>query len=126
MGRLTTDPETRFLQDTNNSVTRFPLAVERDYKGANEEKPKTDFFNCVAWNSTGEFVAKHFSKGSLIALVGSVETGSYTNKDGVNVRTTEVKVDKVYFTGERREDAAAPAPEGFMNIPDECENDLPF
>lgn len=128
MGRLTADPETKFIQSSNNSVTRFSVAVERDYKAEGEEKPKTDFFNCVAWNNTGEFIAKYFSKGSLIALIGSVETGSYTNTEGVKIRTTEVKVDKAYFTGERREDTPAPNPDanGFMNIPDEIENDLPF
>lgn len=130
MGRLTTDPETKFLQSSNNSVTRFPLAVERDYKAEGEEKPKADFFDCVAWNSTGEFIAKHFKKGSLVALIGSVETGSYTNAEGVKVRTTEVKVDKVYFTGEKRADQSGPVPapesDGFMNIPDEIEDDFPF
>lgn len=130
MGRLTKEPETKFIQEGTTSVTRFSIAVERDYKAEGEERPKTDFLNCVAWGKTGEFIAKYFTKGSLIALTGSVETGSYTNQEGKKVYTTEVRVNKVYFTGERREDSAdgsVPASsDGFMSIPDGIENDLPF
>lgn len=130
MGRLTKEPETKFIQEGTTSVTRFSIAVERDYKAESEERPKTDFLNCVAWGKTGEFIAKYFTKGSLIALTGSVETGSYTNQEGKKVYTTEVRVNKVYFTGEKREDSAdRPVPassDGFMSIPDGIENDLPF
>lgn len=128
MGRLTKEPETKFIQEGTTSVTRFTLAVERDYKAAGEERPKTDFLSCVAWGNTGEFVSKYFTKGSMIALTGGVETGSYTNKDGAKVYTTEVRVNKVYFTGEKREDVPAPTPEGdgFMSIPDGIEDNLPF
>lgn len=132
MGRLTQDPETRYLQNSDSSVTRFNIAVDRDYKAAGEEKPKTDFINCVAWNKTGEFVAKYFHKGSLIALTGSIETGSY-EKDGRKVYTTEIRVGKVSFTGEKRKDEAGQqeqpkaTPDGFMNIPDNLDDiDLPF
>ena len=133
MGRLTRDPETRFLQGSNNSVTRFSVAVERDYKPANAEKPDTDFFNCVAWNKTGEFVEKHFRKGNMIAVTGSLELGSYTNNEGFKVNTAEIKVGSVYFTGEKRAeatDSAAPPPEtdgdGFMSAPEGIDEELPF
>lgn len=133
MGRLTRDPETRFLQSSNNSVTRFSVAVERDYKPANAEKPETDYFNCVAWNKTGEFIEKHFRKGSMIAVTGSLELGSYTNKEGFKVNTAEIKVDSVYFTGEKRAeaaDSAAPPDEadggGFMTVPEGIDEELPF
>lgn len=129
MGRLTKEPETSYLQGSDNSVTRFTLAVERNYKSAGEDKPKTDFINCVAWNSTGEFIARNFKKGNMIAVNGSIETGSYTNKDGQKVYYTEIKVDKAYFTGEKRETGSSPEPssnDDFMNIPDGIDSELPF
>lgn len=130
MGRLTKAPETRFLQGTNASVTRFTIAVERDYKAPNEEKPKTDFINCVAWNKKGEFIEKFFGKGSMIAINGSIETGSYIDSEtGKKVYTTEVKVDNAYFTGEKRENGSshvADSGDGFMNIPDGIDEELPF
>lgn len=129
MGRLTRDAETRFLQGSNNSITRFTLAVERDYKAAGEDKPKTDFINCIAWNGTGEFVAKYFPKGSMIAITGTIETGSYTDKDGKKVYTTEIRVTKASFTGEKRNNTGSSpdsSGDGFMNIPDGIDEDLPF
>lgn len=133
MGRLVRDPETTFIQSGNSSVTRFTIAVERDYKAAGEERPKTDFITCTAWNKTGEFIAKYFKKGSMIAITGSIETGSYTNKEGVKVYTTEVRVSKATFTGERRDTGTSEEQtpptytgDGFMNIPDGIEEDLPW
>lgn len=138
MGRLVRDPETRYLQNSNNSVTKFTLAVEKNYKAGDEWQTKTSFINCVAWNNTGEFVAKHFRQGNMICVNGSIETGSYTNKDGQKVYTTEVIVDKAYFTGEKKAASESgnndynygqPAPsgsDGFMNIPDGIEDELPF
>ena len=135
MGRITRDPETRFIQNSNNSVTRFSIAVDRDYKAANEERPRTDFISCIAWNKTGEFISKYFKKGSMIAVTGSIETGSYTDKDGKKIYTTEIRVNKASFTGEKAsgsssEPDAAPHPapdaDGFMNIPDGIEEELPF
>lgn len=131
MGRLTGEPETRCLQGSDSSVTRFNIAVERDYKAAGEERAKSDFINCTAWNKTGEFISKYFKKGSMIAVTGSIETGSYTDKDGKKVYTTEVKVSKAYFTGERRADASGSSPvnnadgNDFMYIPDGVD-DFPF
>ena len=126
MGRLTKAPETRFLQGSNASVTRFTRAVERDYKAQGEEKPKTDFISCVAWNKTGEFIEKYFPKGSMIAIIGSIETGSYTDSEtGKTVYTTEVKVSKASFTGEKR-NASASIGDDFMSIPDGIDENLPF
>lgn len=127
MGRLTKDPETRFLQNSNNSVTRFTIAVERDYEVNGERK--TDFINCVAWNKTGEFIAKYFPKGSMIAIWGSIETGSYTdNETGKKVYTTDIRVDRAYFTGEKRATGSSPdnMNDGFMNVPDGIDEELPF
>ena len=137
MGRLTRDPEIRYIQGSDSSVTRFSLAVDRDYKAAGEDRPKTDFISCIAWNKTGEFISRNFRQGNMIAVTGSIETGSYTNKDGVKVYTTEVKVNKASFTGEKTNSNNAEAsneasnlesaPDGFMDIPDGLEGEgLPF
>ena len=123
MGRLTRDPETRFFaDDQGKSVTRFTIAVNRDYG------EKVDFINCTAWNKTGEFVEKYFKKGSLILVIGSLELDSYTNKDGQKVYTTEVRVSKVSFTGEKKEteNSTAPSDTDFMAIPEGVADELPF
>ena len=128
MGRLTRDPVTRYLQGSDNSITDFTLAVDREYKVGGEKK--TDFIKCTAWNNTGEFIAKHFRQGNMILVVGSIETDSYTNKDGVKVYTTGIRVNKASFTGEKKttdESNLEPSPDGFMNIPDGVEDSgLPF
>lgn len=141
MGRLTRTPETRFLQNSNNSVTQFSIAVERDYKSAGEEKPKSDFISCTAWNKVGEFVAKHFDRGNMISVIGSLETDSYTNAAGNKVYITYVRVGKAYFTGEKTgvnnelpqvnepsaDEFRPTTPEDFMRIPDGVEDEgLPF
>lgn len=135
MGRLTKDPEIKYFANDGGSVTRFSVAVERDYKAQGEEKPKTDFINCIAWNRTGEFIDKYFRKGSMIAVVGSIETGSYKNQEGKTVYTTEVRVNKASFTGERTDNnnnagSSQPvnnqASDDFMDIPDGIDEELPF
>jgi single-strand DNA-binding protein len=97
MGRLTADPE---LRTTNNGLNycRFTVAVDRYTKG---EEKKTDFINCVAWRQTAEFVERYFGKGKMIAVQGSIQTGSFTNKDGAKVYTTDVLVDKAHFCGDK-------------------------
>ena len=133
MGRLTADPEIRYIQNTDTAVVRFSLAVERNYKKQGEEKPRVDFINCQAWSNTAEFIGKYFRKGNMIAVEGSVETDSYTDRDGRKVYTTYVHVEKVHFTGERitqgsrqPEETPPPSPDGFMNIPDGIDAELPF
>ena len=93
-GRFTADPELR-TTPSDISVTGFSLAVQRNYK-VNDEYP-TDFLNFVAWRGTAEFICKHFRKGNLITVEGSLETRKYTDKDGNNRTAFEVKVDRAHF-----------------------------
>ena len=106
MGRLVADPE---LKTTNGgiSVTPFRIAVDRNYVKAGEQR-QTDFFDIVAWRSSAEFVCKHFSKGSLIAVDGQLQSRQFQTKDGQNRTAIEVVADNVSFTGERRQE---PTPE---------------
>lgn len=132
MGRLTADPE---LRQTPSSVpvTRFTVAVDRGYVKQGEER-KTDFINVVAWRNTAEFVSKYFKKGSMIAVQGSIETGSY-EKDGIKRNTFEIKAENVSFCGSKNEQSGtgtaapansspAPAVDDFAAMADD--NDLPF
>lgn len=100
MGRITEKPE---LKSTPNgvNVTSFTIAVDRDYKSQNGEKV-TDFLNCVAWKHTAEHIIKWFDKGSMICVEGAVNVRKYKDKDGNNRYVTEIVVDKVHFTGEKR------------------------
>ena len=103
MGRLTRDPEMRTTQG-GTPVCSFTIAVDRRFKTQGGER-QADFINCVAWRQQAEFVSKWFTKGRMIAVVGSIQTRSYTDRDGNNRTATEVVVDEVNFTGEaRRED----------------------
>lgn len=104
MGRLTRDPELK-TTPSGVSVCTFSIAVDRRYQTKGEEK-KTDFFNIVAWRTTGEFVVKYFRKGSLILVEGELQTRQYTNKDGINVTVTEINAEQVSFTGEKARDGA--------------------
>ena len=99
MGRLTADPELR-KTPSGVSVTRFTVAVDRAYKQGEERK--ADFINVIAWRSTSEFICKYFKKGSMIAIQGSIETGSY-EKDGVKRNTFEIVADNVSFCGNKNE-----------------------
>lgn len=100
MGRLVADPELK-TTNTGVSVTTFRIAVDRSYVKAGEER-QADFFDIVAWRSTAEFVCRNFSKGSLIALDGQLQSRQYTTKDGQNRTVVEVVANNVSFTGERR------------------------
>ena len=99
MGRLTADTELR-KTPSGVSVTRFTVAVDRGYKQGEEKK--ADFINVVAWRSTAEFVCKYFSKGQMIAVQGSIETGSY-EKDGRKYNTFEINADNVSFCGSKND-----------------------
>ena len=100
MGRLTKDIEIR--QTPNNlSVARFTIAVNRRF--VKDGGQQADFINCVAWRQTGEFIARYFQKGSMIAIVGSIQTRSWDGNDGKKQYATEVIVDEVYFTGSKAE-----------------------
>ena len=100
MGRLTADPELRTTQ-SGKSVASFSLAVDRDFQ-QNVEK-QADFISVVAWGKTAEFIDKYFRKGRMIAVVGRIQTRTYTDKDGNNRKVVEVVADKVSFTGEKAE-----------------------
>lgn len=101
MGRLTRDVEMR--QTPNGvSLARFSIAVNRRFAGKDAQQT-ADFINCVAWRQTGEFISRYFRKGSMIAVVGSLQTRSWDGQDGKKQYSTEVQVDEAYFTGSRAE-----------------------
>lgn len=126
MGRLTQDPE---LRTTPNgiSVTTFSLAVNRRFAKAGEQ-PQADFINIVCWRSTAEFVAKYFKKGQQMALVGSIQTRKWQDKDGNNRYATEVVADEVYFADSKKDSSGGAtktdATEDFEEAQDDDE--LPF
>ena len=101
MGRLTRDVEMR--QTPNGvSLARFSIAVNRRFAGKDAQQ-QADFINCVAWRQTGEFIARYFQKGSMIAVVGSIQSRSWDGQDGKRQYATEVNVEEAYFTGSRSE-----------------------
>ena len=98
MGRLTRDPEVRYSQGENAlAIARYTLAVDRRFNRNNSDEQTADFINCVAFGRAGEFAEKYFRKGTKVAVTGRIQTGSYTNKDGVRVYTTEVVVEEQEF-----------------------------
>ena len=133
MGRLTRDPEVRYTQGDNAmAIARYSLAVDRRFKRDGE--PDADFINCVAFGKSGEFAEKYLKKGTKVAVVGRIQTGSYTNKDGQKVYTTDVVVEEQEFaesknSGSSDNNQSAPANKNtdFMNIPDgNDDSELPF
>ena len=133
MGRLTRDPEVRYSQGENaTAIARYTLAVDRRYK-KNADEQSADFIGCVAFGHNGEFAEKYLRKGTKIAVVGRIQTGSYTNKDGVKVYTTDVVVEEQEFAESKNSSSGnnAPAPDvpvdnGYMDIPDGIDEELPF
>lgn len=138
MGRLARDPEVRYSQNGGNSmcVAKGTLCVDRDYK--KEGQQSADFINITAFGKNGEFAEKYLKKGTKVCLEGKLQTGSYTNKDGVKVYTAEVVVDRFEFAESKNSGGQSapaqgggsnPAPAGddsFMNIPDEIGDDMPW
>ena len=102
MGRLTRDPELR-RTGSGIAVTNFSVAVDRDFKSESGER-ETDFIDCVAWRSTGEFVSKYLKKGSMVVVSGRLQIRTWTDNDGNKRRTAEIIADNVYF-GESKKDA---------------------
>lgn len=142
MGRLTRDPEVRYSQGENSmAVARYTLAVDRRFKRDNDQQT-ADFISCVAFGRAGEFAEKYFRKGIKIAVTGRIQTGSYTNQEGQKVYTTDVVVEEQEFAESKAasegnyqqggfQSADRPAPsaaagDGFMNIPDGIDEELPF
>ena len=108
VGRLTRDPEVRYSQGNNaTAVARYTVAVDRRFKRDGE--PTADFIPCVVFGRSAEFAEKYFRQGMRVSISGRIQTGSYTNKDGQKVYTTEVVVEEVDFADSRRSDNAAPA-----------------
>lgn len=128
MGRLTRDPELRRLEN-GTAVTRFSLAVDRDFKSQNGER-STDFIDVVAWRSTAEFVSKYFSKGRMAIVEGRLQIRDWKDKDGNNRRSAEVVAEHVYFGDSKRSESdtasAPPASGDFREIPADEEGELPF
>ena len=113
MGRLTRDPELRTTQ-SGVSVTSFTVAVDRDFGGRDGGERQTDFIDCVAWRSTGEFVSRYFHKGSMIVVSGRLQSRKWQDRDGNNRTSWEVNADNVYF-GESRRDSDSGRSDSYSN-----------
>ena len=135
MGRLTRDPEIRYSQNGNSSaIARFTLAVDRRFKRQGDDQT-ADFINCVAFGKTAEFVEGYLKQGTKVVGCGRIQTGSYTNKEGQRVYTTDVVIEELEFaeskkaqqydTGREAQKSELDA-DGFVNIPDGLEDGLPF
>lgn len=124
MGRLTRDPELRYTQN-KTPVTSFTLAVDRDFSGRDGGEKQTDFIDCVAWRSTGEFVSKYFSKGKMAVVDGRLQLRDWTDNNGNKRRSAEVIADHIYFADSKKDGQAADTAPQFAEIEDEDE-DLPF
>ena len=147
MGRLTRDPDVRYSQSQSGDqmcIARYTLAVDRRFarRGQDGNDQTADFISCVAFGKQGEFAEKYLHQGTKVAVTGRIQTGSYTNKDGQKVYTTDVVTEEIEFaesknaaggqeTGGYQPQSAPASPadasaEGFMKIPNGIENDLPF
>ncbi len=140
MGRLTRDPEVRYSQgEQATAIARYTIAVDRRFRRDGDQQT-ADFIGCVAFGRAGEFAEKYFRKGTKVLVTGRIQTGSYTNKDGQRVYTTDVVVeeqefaesknasssDNGGFTPADRPSPSSAAGDGFMNIPDGIDEELPF
>ena len=138
MGRLTRDPEVKYSQgETSMAVARYTLAVDRRGRGDGEQS--ADFISCVAFGKAGEWAEKWLRKGIKIAITGRIQTGSYTNREGQKVYTTDVAIEEQEFAESRaasegnsqnqqnqQRQQEQSAGDGFMNIPDGIDEELPF
>lgn len=136
MGRLTRDPEVRYTPGKNSfAIARYTLAVDRKIR--KDGDATADFINCVVFGRSAEFAEKYFRKGLKITIEGRIQTGSYTNRDGQKVYTTEVVVEEQEFAESKGSGSGGSqqnvpqqspdvGPDGFMNIPDGIEEELPF
>ncbi|MDE6908384.1 MAG: single-stranded DNA-binding protein [Lachnospiraceae bacterium] len=146
MGRLTRDPEVRYSSgDSSMAIARYTLAVDRRFRRNGDGEQTADFIGCVAFGKSAEFAERYFRQGLKIVVTGRIQTGSYTNKDGQKVYTTDVVVEDQEFAESKAASmsnggggyeasapaSARPAPsaasgDGFMNIPDGIDEELPF
>lgn len=137
MGRLTKDPDVRYTEGSDSkAIARYTLAVDRKTKDANGNR-QSDFISCVAFGKSGEFAEKYLHKGIKICISGRIQTGSYTNKDGNKVYTTDIVVEEHDFCESKgasdvaqntapQQTAQSNAIDGFMSIPDGFPEELPF
>lgn len=133
MGRPTKNPEVRYSQgEKSTAIARYTLAVDRRFKRDNEQN--ADFINCIAFGKSAEFAEKYFRKGIKVVVTGRIQTGSYTNKDGQKVYTTDVVVEDQEFaeskatSQQNQQNNSTPVTDGdgFMNIPDGIDDEMPF
>ena len=138
MGRLTRDPDIRYSQGENSTaVARYTLAVDRRFRRDGEDS--ADFISCVAFGKAAEFAEKYFHQGIKIAVTGRIQTGSYTNRDGNKVYTTDVIIEDQEFAeskasgdfssanaGQQNKPKPFDDDDGFMNIPEGIDDELPF
>lgn len=131
MGRLTRDPEVRYTQGaTSTAVANYTLAVDRRFKKDGEAS--ADFIRCVTFGKSAEFAEKYFRQGTKLVNCGHIQTGSYTDKDGRKVYTTDVIVDEQEFAESKKAqeetetNTAVADKDGFMEIPDNIQEELPF
>lgn len=141
VGRLTRDPEIRYSQGANAmAIARFSIAVDRRFK--REGEPDADFFNCSAFGKQAEFVERYLKQGTKMVVVGRIQNDNYTNKDGQKVYSVQIMVDELEFAesknasacsgdGTFAQSAARPTPgaaanDGFMNVPEGIDEELPF
>lgn len=130
LGRLVKDPELRYTQ-SNTPVASFTVAVDRDFG----EDKQTDFIDCSAWRKTGEFVSKHFQKGSMIVVSGRLQSRKWEDKDGNKRTSWEINAENVYFGGDKKSENNADYYSGkcvnvradtFEDLPDDAGGSLPF
>lgn len=144
MGRLTKNPEIRYSQgESSTAFAKFTLAVDRRFRKEGSNEQNADFISCVAFGKTAEFMEKHTHQGTKLVVEGRIQTGSYTNKDGNKVYTTDVVVENIEFAesknssssnnyngggyASQQQQLSNTAEDGFMNIPDGLEDEgLPF
>lgn len=130
VGRLTRDPEIRYSQGENSmAVGRYTIAINRRVKPDQEQT--ADYIRCIVFGRSAEFSEKYFRQGMRIAVSGRIQTGSYVNKDGIKVYTTEVVVEEQEFAESKAEAEGRPQEsttdaDGFMNVPDGLDEELPF
>ena len=135
MGRLTRDPEVRYSQGENSTaIARYTLAVDRRFRRNNDGEQSADFIGCVAFGKSAGFAEKYFRQGIKVVVTGRIQTGSYTNKDGQKVYTTDVVVEDQEFAeskatsqqNQQNNSTQASDSDGFMNIPDGIDEEMPF
>ncbi|MBP5705584.1 MAG: single-stranded DNA-binding protein [Paludibacteraceae bacterium] len=124
MGRLTRDPDVRYTQSNEPiCIARYTIAVDRRFKKDGEQD--ADFISCVAFGKNGEFAEKYLHQGTKVVVAGRIQTGSYTNKEGQKVYTTDVVVEEAEFAESKKTEGKTeepkPADEGFMDIPQDIE-----